>query len=242
LKDWIRQYHQGVLAIDEGVGRILELLKESGQYDNTVIVFTSDQGFAWGQHGFKTKVAPYFANIASPLIFSMPETRTSEVKGALVDHPVSGVDLPVTFFSLAGLDLPWRMDGHDLSPLLKDPTADWEHPAMMVSTTFNYGADTDTVPEVGDPRLYWGPGVPWYVILAEGRYKYIRNLVEGETDELYDMMEDPDEIHNLVGDPAHQEILEQYREATIRELERTGARFVDNLPALKAELETAAAE
>jgi len=242
LKDWIRQYHQGVLAIDEGVGRILELLEESGQYDNTVIVFTSDQGFAWGQHGFKTKVAPYFANIASPLIFSLPETRDSEVRGALVDHPVSGVDLPVTFFSLAGLDLPWRMDGHDLTPLLQNPDDDWDHPAMMVSTSFIYGSDTDIIPPVGDERLYWGPGVPWYVILAEGRYKYIRNLVEGETDELYDMVDDPDELTNLVGNEEYKDIVDQYREATIQELERTGARFVDNLPALKADLEGAAAE
>jgi len=236
LKDWIRQYHQGVLAIDEGIGQIIRELKESGQYDNTVIVFTSDQGFAWGQHGFKTKVAPYYANIASPLIFSLPETRTASVKGAMIDHPVSGVDLPVTFFSLAGLELPWRMDGHDLSPLLEDPQADWDHPALMVSTSFIYGSDTDTIPEVGDPRLYWGPGVPWYVILAEGRYKYVRTLVEGETDELYDMLEDPGEIHNLVGEPAYEEIVSSYREKTLLELRRTGARFAERLPALKSEL------
>ena len=154
----------------------------------------------------------------------------------MVDHPVSGVDLPVTFFSFAGMDLPWRMDGHDLSPLLRNPEADWDHPAMMVATSTSYGSDTDTIPEVGDPRLYWGPGVPWYVILAQGRYKYIRTLVEGETDELYDLTEDPDEIHNLVGDPAYEDIVNQYREAMIKELKRTGARFADRLPALKEDL------
>jgi arylsulfatase A-like enzyme len=236
LKDWIRQYHQGVLAIDEGIGRIIRALKESGQYDNTVIVFTSDQGFAWGQHGFKTKVAPYYANIAAPLIFNLPDTRTSGFKGALVEHPVSGVDLPVTFFSLAGLGLPWRMDGRDLTPLLQDPGAEWDHPALMVSTCTSYGSDTDTIPEAGDPRLYWGPGVPWYVILAKGRYKYIRTLVEGETDELYDMVEDPDELHNLVGQGDFQEVVREYREMTLEELMRTGARFADRLPALKSEL------
>ena len=237
LKDWIRQYHQGVLAIDEGLGRIIQTLKESGQYDNTLIVFTSDQGFAWGQHGFKTKVAPYYANIASPLIFKLPEEHASKGIGSMITHPVSGVDLPVTFFSFAGLELPWRMDGRDLTPLLEDPDAEWDHPAMMVSTSFIYGSDTDTIPEVGDPRLYWGPGVPWYVILAQGRYKYIRTLVEGETDELYDMTEDPDELYNLVGNADYQDIVKQYREAMMKELKRTGARFADHLPALQAELE-----
>jgi arylsulfatase A-like enzyme len=234
LNDWIRQYHQGVLAIDEGVRRIVQALKETGQYDNTVIVFTSDQGFAWGQHGFRHKVAPYFANIAAPLIFRLPGSITAGRKGTVVDHPVSGVDLPVTFFSLAGLELPWRMDGWDLSPLLRDPDAPWEHPAMMVSTGTNYGSNTDTIPPKDDRRLYMGPGVPWYVILAQGRYKYIRTLVEGETDELYDMVSDPEELRNLAGDPAYRDILEQYRQAAIDELRRTGARFADQLPPLKA--------
>ena len=78
--------------------------------------------------------------------------------------------------------------------------------------------------------------MPWYVILAEGRYKYIRTLVEGETDELYDMVEDPDELHNLVGEPAYQDILIKYRDMTIKELKRTGARFADRLPDLKDDL------
>jgi N-acetylglucosamine-6-sulfatase len=76
------------------------------------------------------------------------------------------------------------------------------------------------------------------VILAEGRYKYIRTLVEGETDELYDMTEDPDELHNLVGDPDYQDIVSKYRDMTIAELKRTGARFADRLPAIKADLHT----
>ena len=52
LNDWVRQYHQGVTAIDEGVGRLLTALRESGQFENTLIVFTADQGIGWGQHGF----------------------------------------------------------------------------------------------------------------------------------------------------------------------------------------------
>jgi arylsulfatase A-like enzyme len=192
------------------------------------------QGFAWGQHGFRHKVAPYFANIAAPLIFRLPDNLTAGRRGTVVDHPVSGVDLPVTFFSLAQIELPWRMDGWDLSPLLHDPHAPWDHPAMMVSTGTNYGSNTDTIPPKDDRRLYMGPGVPWYVILAKGRYKYIRTLVEGETDELYDMISDPEELHNLAGDPAYGDYLEYYRQAAIDELKRTGARFADHLPPVQA--------
>ena len=58
LNDWVRQYHQGVLALDEALGKIVQTLKDTGQYDNTLIVFTSDQGFAWGQHGFSCQGSP----------------------------------------------------------------------------------------------------------------------------------------------------------------------------------------
>ena len=89
-------------AIDDAVGRLVAGLKETGQYENTLIVFTSDQGIAFGQHGFRVKLAPYDANIRSPMIVSMPARLPS---GKVCPHPVSGVDLPPTFFSFAGIDL-----------------------------------------------------------------------------------------------------------------------------------------
>lgn len=70
--DWARQVNQAVLSLDEGIGKIIAALKQTGQYDNTLIVFTSDQGFAWGQHGFQVKLAPYDSNILSPFVVSMP--------------------------------------------------------------------------------------------------------------------------------------------------------------------------
>ena len=72
LTDWVRQVNQAVLSLDEGIGRVMETLKETGELDNTLVIFTSDQGFAWGQHGFQVKKAPYDANIRSPMIVSMP--------------------------------------------------------------------------------------------------------------------------------------------------------------------------
>ncbi|MEM7390716.1 MAG: sulfatase-like hydrolase/transferase [Verrucomicrobiota bacterium] len=231
LKDWIRQYHQGVLAIDEGVGKLLEALKRSGQDESTLVVFTSDQGFAWGQHGFKTKVAPYNATIQAPLIIRPPKSL-NYTAGSVVEHPVSGVDLPPTFFGFAGFDLPWEMHGHDLRPLLLNPAAAWKHPAMLVHTGKQYGSDTDVVPKKGDPRLIHGPGIPWYVLLAQGRYKYIRTLVEGEIEELYDQKNDGKELVNLALNPDYAATLKQLRADTLAELRRTKARMADKLPAV----------
>lgn len=228
LRDWVRQYHQGVLAIDEGVGRVLAALESTGQTDNTFIVFTSDQGFAWGQKGLKSKVAPYDSAVAAPLIIRPLDA--AHVAGKVVASPVSGVDLPPTFFAQAGIPLPWTMHGHDLSPLLTSREATWEHPAMLVHTGRRYGSATDIVPASDDPELFHGPGVPWYVMLSKGRYKYIRNLVEGEVEELYDLDQDPEELTNLALDQSHLETLRMFRSATIAELRRTDAGLVNDLP------------
>ena len=101
---------------------------------------------------------------------------------------------------------------------------------MLVHTGRRYGSATNTVPDNDDPALYHGPGVPWYVMLSKGKYKYIRNLVKGETEELYQMQQDPEELTNLASSPDHRELLLEFRQSMIKELKRTDAGLVDNLP------------
>ncbi|MBG85685.1 MAG: sulfatase [Verrucomicrobiales bacterium] len=171
--DAVRQYHEGVLAIDEGVGRLVAALKESGQLENTLVVFTSDQGFAWGQHGVRSKLAGYDATIRAPLIISMPGSLP---RGQVCERPVGGVDLIPTFHRFAGIELPWQMHGHDLTPLLRNPQAAWKHPVLIANTWNSFGSDTAVIPADGGFRA----GIPWYVMLRHGRYKYIHSLLENE--------------------------------------------------------------
>src|SRR5436305_544537 len=112
---WVQQVNECVLSLDEGVGQVMAALKESGQLENTLVVFSADQGFAMGEHGFRTKLAPYDANYASPLVISRPGTVP---KGKACPHPVNAPDLVVTFFRHAGIELPWSMHGRDITPLL----------------------------------------------------------------------------------------------------------------------------
>ena len=228
LTAWVRQYHQGVLGIDDGVGKLLKTLEETGQADNTMVVFTSDQGMAFGQHGFCRKIAPYDGTIRSPLIVRAPGVTPA---GKVCKTPVSGVDLPSTFLKWAGLEEPWKMHGHDLAPLLKDPQAKWKHPVLTTFTGRNYGRDTDQIPP--DSGSLDAVGVPWWVSLTQGRYKYIRTLVEGEIEELYDLKNDPQELTNLALDPQHAKRLAKYRKALVAELKRTDAGMVKTLPAVK---------
>jgi arylsulfatase A-like enzyme len=227
LTSWVQQYHQAVKAIDEGVARLMTTLEETGQLENTLVIFTSDQGFAWGQHGFRHKVAAYDANIRSPLIVSMPG-RVSQ--GRVCPSPVGGVDLVPTIFSFAGIEHPWEMHGHDLSPLLKDPQAEWSHPVLLAATGRKYGSDTDVLPSGDD--IFHGP-IPWYVMLRKGQYKYVRPLIKGELEELYDLKSDPEELKNLATHADSSETLGDFRSAAIAELKRTGAEFAERMPPVR---------
>jgi len=206
------------------VGKVIAALKAAGQLDNTLVVFTSDQGYAWGQHGFAWKYAPYDANLRAPLIVRMPGRVA---RGKVCGHAVGGHDLIPTFFSIAGIDLPWKMHGRDISSLLKNPEMKWDHPVLMENTKWCYGKDTER-----QKRPDY-EGVPWWIFLRQGRYKYIRTLVEGEIEELYDLQTDPAELTNLAIDPRRQAVLVDYRRRLIAELERTDAGMVDKLPGVR---------
>ena len=215
-----------MLALDESVGKLIQTLKETGQYDNTLIVFTADQGFAWGQHGFRSKVAAYDANIRCPFIVSMPSQLPS---GKTCASPVSGVDVAPTFFSFAGIDLPWEMHGRDLTPLLKKPEQAKKRSVLTVFTGRKYGSDTDAIP-TDLKELRKVAEVSWYASLHDGRYKYIRTFEKDEIEELYDLQKDPEELTNIALLKKHGARLAEMRGQTIAELKRTKAGFVDNLP------------
>jgi arylsulfatase A-like enzyme len=214
------------MAIDEGVGRLMKTLRETGQLENTLVVYTADQGFSLGQHGLNQKVAPYDAAIASPLILY----HTGKlVAGKFCKHPVNAPDLVRYFCTVAGVNVPWKMHGRDIRPLLANPeTEDWHQPMIMTHTGRTYGDDTSAIPV--DESMYVVGGVPWYVLLRDGRYKYIRYLLEGETEELYDLDADPEELKNLAKLPEQKQRLVKLRALAIAELKNTGAKFADHLP------------
>jgi arylsulfatase A-like enzyme len=224
---WVQQVNECVLSLDEGIGEVLKTLRETGQLQNTLVVFSADQGFSMGEHGFRTKLAPYDANYASPLIISQPGTLP---EGKVCSHPVNAPDLVATFFARAGLEQPWKMHGRNLSPLLTDPElADWPHACLYEHTGQKYGSDVTDVLKAGGKEAVHN-NVPWYTALRHGRFKYIRYLQPGNIDELYDLETDPEELTNLAGTPEHARHVADLRAKLTAELRRTGADFIDLLP------------
>ncbi|MEN3940559.1 sulfatase-like hydrolase/transferase [Prosthecobacter sp. SYSU 5D2] len=226
-EDHIHQLSDCVQSLDEGVAEVMKALRESGQLENTLVVLTADQGFATGEHGLRTKLAPYDAAYRSPLIVSMPGTVAA---GKVCTKPVNGTDLVATFSAMAGIPLPWEVHGRDITPLLKEPeTAAWPYPCYYEGTGNLYGSDVTQVMKT-DAKEAAYHNVPWYAALNDGQYKYIRYLTPGETEELYNLQADPEELTNLADEPAHLATLEKLRAAAVAELRRTSAGYAELLP------------
>ena len=227
---FVQQMNECARAVDDGVGAVLSALKESGQLENTLVIYTADQGFSMGEHGMRTKIAPYEANYRSPLIISQPGKIPEK---QVCPHPVSGSDLIATFFARTGLQQPWEMHGRDLSPLLAEPERkDWNHPVLFEHLGEHFGSDTTKV-LAAQPEKATHNNVPWWLAIRHGTHKYIRNLKAGETEELYDLTTDPEELTNLIGEPKLQSRVQELRVMLAAELRRTEAGFVEHLPPVK---------
>ncbi len=220
---WVRQMNECVPAIDEGVGQLIATLRETGQLENTLIVYSADQGFGMGEHGFRTKLAPYDATYRSPLIVSMPGRVAA---GQVCAAPVNGADLVATFCASAGVQVPWKLHGRDLWPLLREPAAPWPHACLYEFSGDRYGSDVArTVRETPAAATYHH--VPWYTALVRDGWKYIRYLEPGAGEELYDLRADPEELVNAATAGEQAARLAELRETMGADLRRTEAGFGD---------------
>jgi len=227
LPELVKKYHSGVLSLDEGVKALMTSLDETRQLENTIVVFTSDQGIAMGHHGMEIKVAPYDDNIRVPYIIRLPDGMSA---GSAIDAPVNVIDLIPTFFSYAGIDLPWEMHGDNLRPLLENPNKDWDRPILQLNFSRSFGPRTDRgVTLVDAEKALPNQNVDWWIFLRHGNFKYIRTLVENEIEELYNIEADPRELTNLALDPTHQEILSSMKKSMLVELRKKNAAFVDKM-------------
>ncbi len=238
----IRQYQECVMALDENVGRLMRTLEESGQMENTVVVFAADQGIAYGQHGLVAKKdAPYDAALRGPLIFHWPGHFA---EGQTTHEPVNQTDVVRTFHDLTGLDPLASMDGLSLVPLLKAPqTAGLPREAMLMTNVQNHMGQE--IPRMMERTRRFiekgGKGLDAmydWTMIRSGQYKYVAYAGDDGEEEVYDISQDPEELVNLATLPEHKELLERLRKVAAGELRRTqsgfdGGHFIDFFPILR---------
>jgi arylsulfatase A-like enzyme len=183
---FIKDYLRTVRGLDDNIGRILDYLEESGLADNTLVVYSSDQGFYLGEHGMFDKRWMYETSFRMPLLVRWPGVTPP---GREVTELTQNIDFAPTLLRAAGVPVPGDMQGVSLLPLLRDPQAELERRALYYS--------------YHDER---GGGVPMHEGIRTARFKLIY-FAALDRWELYDLSEDPEERNNLADDPARAELL-----------------------------------
>ena len=185
---------RSLIAVEEGVGEILKALKETNQLDNTVIVFTSDNGYFYGEHGLSVeRRLAYEESIRMPLLIRYPKA----IKAGMVrDDFALNIDLAPTLLELAGVSGPMSMEGRSLVPLLKGGKTEWRKSFLI-----EYYSDK-VFPRIRQMG---------YKAVRNERWKYIHYFELEGMDELYDLKADPYEMKNIIRQPSAARIVEEMK-------------------------------
>ena len=228
-QNYIRDYMSVIKSVDESVGRVLDYLDSHGLTDNTIIVYTSDQGFYMGEHGWFDKRFMYEESLRTPLLIAYPGHIQP---GTVCNKLVQNIDYAPTFLDLAGISKPKELPGRSLTPLFKagDKVKGWrnsiyyhyyDYPTYHMVRKHD-GVRTDRyklihfygaggLDAVKENKYQRQPGTR-----EHGCMKYLTSLGYFEPkdsavnyNELYDLQADPHELNNLYGKPGYEKITKQ---------------------------------
>ncbi|HEY2574108.1 MAG TPA: sulfatase-like hydrolase/transferase [Verrucomicrobiaceae bacterium] len=205
----VAKYYALVTGVDAAVGMIRESLAREGLDESTVIIFTSDNGYNAGSHGFGDKVIPYEEGSKAPLIIYDP--RLSKERNGRVCNAITGnMDMAATIFALAGLPPPDGIDGKDLLPLLANPKGQ----VREFLPLFNFWG-VDTAQSLA-------------VVTTEWKYIYWYSAAAGmkPTEELFHIGQDRYEMSNSFADPNYASVLAKMRSAYDAQLAEIASRVV----------------
>jgi arylsulfatase A-like enzyme len=183
---YIKDYLRCIQSVDDNVGRLTAYLKENGLDKNTIVVYSSDQGFYLGEHGWFDKRFMYEESFKTPLIIKWPATIKP---GTVSNNLVMNIDIGETFLAAAGINIPADMQGESMLPVLqKKNPAQWRN-----AVYYHYYED-------GDEH-----NVPKHVGVRNERYKLIW-FYENKEWELYDLLKDKQELKNVYGKAEYKKI------------------------------------
>ena len=183
---YIKDYLRCIKSVDDGVGEVLDWLEENGLAGNTIVIYTSDQGFYLGEHGWFDKRFMYKESFRTPLLVRYPE----EIKpGTKINKLVQNLDLAPTFLDYAGIEIPEDMQGVSFRDLVSGKT--YEYRDAVYYTYYEY-------PSVHMVKRHYG--------VANERYKLMHFYYDIDEWELYDLETDPDEMNSVYGDPDYADV------------------------------------
>jgi arylsulfatase A-like enzyme len=185
---YMQDYLGTIAAVDEGVGKVLDYLEEAGLLENTIVVYTSDQGFYLGEHGWFDKRFMYEESFRTPLLIRYPK----EIKpGTKIDKLVQNLDFAPTLLDYARIEIPEEMQGESFRQLLNGKSNKWRD--AVYYTYYEY-------PSVHMVKRHYG--------VATDRYKLMHFYYDIDEWEMYDLQTDPMEMNNIYNNPAYAEVRE----------------------------------
>lgn len=209
-QQYMKDYTAVITAVDENVGRLMEYLESIGELDNTIIIYTSDQGFFLGEHGWFDKRFMYEECQRTPLLVRYPP----EVKaGSRTDALAMNIDFAPTILDLAGVEIPSDIQGMSLKPVL---TSGGKTPGDWRDAVYYHYYEYPS----------WHSVKRHYGIRTDDNFKLIHFYNDIDEWELYDLNTDPREMHNVFDDPAYAEV----RARLETRMEELQAQFGDTDP------------
>lgn len=201
IAQYYRDYAETLCGVDESLGRVFDALKARGELDSTLVIYMGDNGFAFGEHGLIDKRTAYEESMRVPLLARCPELFGG---GKTVREVVANIDIMPTVLDTMGLKAP-QGDGQSWVPLASGKGGSWRKELLY--------------------EYYWErnfPQTPTLHALRGDQYKFIRYHGIWDSDELYDLQQDPLEKNNLIYSEAHQKTIQQMRARLFEILEQTG--------------------
>lgn len=185
---YMQDYLGSISSVDDNIGRVLDYLEESGLAENTIVVYTSDQGFYLGEHGWFDKRFIYDESFKTPLIVRWPGVTPA---GITNDQMVQNLDFAQTFLEVAGIDAPNDMQGESLVPLLAGNEDNWTREAVYYHY-YEY-------PAVHMVKRHYG--------IVTRDYKLAHFYYDVDEWELYDRKNDPMEVRNVYDHMEYQDVV-----------------------------------
>lgn len=191
---YLHEYLATIAAVDEGVGKVLDYLKANGMEENTIVIYTTDQGFYLGEKGWFDKRYMYEQSLAMPFLMKYP----NHIKpGTVVEAMTQNLDFAETFLDYAQADIPSDMQGQSFRPLLEGKVKDEDFRDAIYYHYYDF-------PAFHMVKKHYG--------VRTERYKLMHFYDDIDTWELYDLEEDPKEIHNQIDNPKYDKIEAQLRQ------------------------------
>ena len=190
---YMQDYLATISSVDDNVGRVLNYLEETGLDENTIVVYTSDQGFYLGEHGWFDKRFIYDESFKTPLMIKWPNVIKP---GTSSEEMVQNLDFAQTFLEAAMIKAPDDMQGESLIPLLKGDSEKWNRDAVYYHY-YEY-------PSVHMAKRHYG--------IVNKEFKLVRFYYDVDEWELYDRLKDPYEMNNVYDDPGYKQVVEKLTE------------------------------